>query len=134
MLMPAIESYITRQPWTVRSSAHISVARQLMREHKIRHVPVLEAGKLVGIVSERDLLLLGKLLGESSADATVEEAMTQDVFCAPLDAAADGVVEHMAERKLGSCVVVDKHDNVVGIFTTVDALQFFADVLRRATA
>jgi CBS domain-containing protein len=40
----------------------------------------------------------------------------------------------MAERKLGSAVVVDRAGKVQGIFTTSDALQFFADVLRRETA
>jgi acetoin utilization protein AcuB len=134
MLMPTIECFITRQPWTIRPDVHISVARRVMREHGIRHLPVLDDRKLVGLVSERDVLLLGKLLGDSNADATVEEAMTQDVYTVRVDTLADQVLEQMAERKVGSCVVTDKLDRVVGIFTTVDAMQCFSELLRRATA
>jgi acetoin utilization protein AcuB len=134
MLMPAIERFMTSQPWTIRSRAHIAVAREMMREHCIRHLPVLEGGKLVGIVSERDLLVLEKLLRHSSADATVEEAMVDDVYVATEATPADEVLDQMAQRKIGSCVVIDKHEHVTGVFTTVDAMKFFADVLRTATS
>lgn len=134
MLMPTIDRYMTRQPWTVRSDARLADAHRIMREHNIRHLPVLDHGALVGVVSEGDVRLTESLLGRDAQDVTVEDAMAQDVYTVVGNGAVDEVVEKMAERKIGSVVVVDGRGHVQGIFTTVDALQFFADMLRRMTA
>jgi acetoin utilization protein AcuB len=131
MLMPPIARYMTRQPWTIRPDAKLSQAKEMMREHAIRHLPVLEAGRLVGILSERDLYLLDRL---DQLDETVEDAMTVDVYVAHYDDPVDSIVERMAERKYGSAVVLDRRGGVEGIFTTTDGMQVLADVLRRATA
>jgi acetoin utilization protein AcuB len=133
MLMPAIAQYMTRQPWTIRRDAKLSQARELMREHHIRHLPVLEAGKLVGIVSERDGFLFERLV-DLETDVTVEDAMIVDVYAVRADDALDDIVEKMAEHKYGAVVVMDRCGDVEGIFTTVDGMQVLADVLRRATA
>ena len=105
----------------------------MMREHGIRHLPVLDGGKLVGIISERDVYLLERYR-RLDPDQTVEDAMNQDVYTADPDDPVDAVVEKMAERKYGSSVVVGRRDHIEGIFTTVDGMQVLADVLRRATA
>lgn len=49
-------------------------------EHQIRHLPVLDGGKLVGIVTQRDLHLVETLKGVDQQTVTVEEAMSQDVY------------------------------------------------------
>ena len=133
MLMPPMSRYMTRQPWTIRSDATMTQAHTLMRRHAIRHLPVLDGGALVGLVSERDLHLIETLPGSDPTVVTVEEAMTSDVYTVDPDAPIDVVVEHMAHRKQGSAIVVDRNGIIVGIFTTVDALQVLADVLRKAT-
>ena len=130
--MPSISQYMTRQPWTIRKDAKMSQAHQMMREHRIRHLPVLEAGKLVGIVSERDLHLIETLPDSDPDEVTVEEAMSQEVYAVGPNDAVDRIVETMAEHKYGSAVVLDRRGSVEGIFTTVDALGVLADVLRRA--
>jgi acetoin utilization protein AcuB len=134
MMMPPISQYMTRQPWTIRKDATMSQAHRLMREHRIRHLPVLEAGKLVGIVSERDLHLIETLPDSDPDEVAVEEAMIADVYAVSADALVDGIVEKMADHKYGAVVVLDRGGGVEGIFTTIDALQVLADVLRRATA
>ena len=133
MLMPSISRYMTRQPWTIGREAKISQADELMREHHIRHLPVLDAGKLIGILSQRDVYLFNRIISLDSED-TVGDAMTVDVYAAGSDDPVDTVVENMAEHKYGSAVVVDKRGQVEGIFTTVDGMQVFAEVLRRVTA
>ena len=132
MLMPSLSRYMKPQPWTIRKDACLADAHRLMHEHGIRHLPVLEGSELVGLISERDLHLAETLRASDPADLTVEHAMVDDVFTASADAPIDEVVEQMASRKIGSAVALDRQGRVNGIFTTVDALQFFADVLRRA--
>ncbi|HEY6175953.1 MAG TPA: CBS domain-containing protein [Kofleriaceae bacterium] len=125
---------MTRQPWTIRKDAKMSQAHELMRGHRIRHLPVLEDGKLVGIVSDRDLHLMETLPDSDPDEITVDEAMTEDVYAVGLDDPVDAVAERMAVRKYGCAIVVNRHGGVEGIFTTVDAMQLLADVLRKATA
>ena len=131
--MPPISRYMTRQPWTVRRDARLSVARDMMHAHRIRHLPVLDGGKLVGIISERDVYVFDRLK-EPGDGTTVEDAMSVDIYGAHTDDPVDQVVEEMAERKLGCAVVLDRRGGVEGIFTTVDALRVLAEVLKRATA
>jgi acetoin utilization protein AcuB len=130
MLMPPISRYMTRQPWTIERNATLTAAHRLMRAHGIRHLPVLEAGKLIGIVSERDLHLIETLPDADPDEVQVEEAMTDQVYiAAPRDEVAD-VVERMSDQKIGSVIVMDDA-RVEGIFTSIDALQVLASLLRR---
>lgn len=131
--MPPIARYMTGQPWTIRYDARLSQARTLMRKHNIRHLPVLEKGKLVGILSERDAYLLERLTG-LDPEALVEDAMTIDVYVASANEPVDTIVDRMAEHKYGSVIVINNDGAVEGIFTTVDGMQVLAELLRRATA
>jgi acetoin utilization protein AcuB len=133
MLMPPMSRYMTRQPWTIRKDAKMSQAHELMRAHRIRHLPVLEGGRLIGIVSDRDLHLLETLPDSDPDEVTVEEAMTEDVYAVGLDDPVDAVAERMAAHKYGCAIVANRRGVVEGIFTTVDAMQVLADVLRRVT-
>jgi len=130
MLMPPISRYMSRQPWTIGWDAPLSQATALMQEHQIRHLPVLKDGKLVGVLSERDVFRLERLRYLSN-HFTVEDAMSSDVYCAAVDDPVDAVVERMAANKLGSVVVVDRSSRIEGVFTTVDGMQVLAEVLRR---
>jgi acetoin utilization protein AcuB len=134
MLMPTMSRYMTPQPWTIRKDAKMSQAHELMRAHRIRHLPVLEGGKLVGIVSDRDLHLIETLADSDPDEVTVEEAMTDAVYSVGLDDPVDAVAERMAARKYGCALIVNRRGAVEGIFTTIDAMQVLADVLRKATA
>jgi acetoin utilization protein AcuB len=130
MLMPPISRYMTRQPWTIERSATLTAAHQLMRDHAIRHLPVMDAGKLVGIVSERDLHLIETLPDSDPDEVTVDDAMTETVYvAAPTDDVSE-VVDRMAAGKLGSAVVM-QDQRVEGIFTSIDALQVLSHILRR---
>jgi len=133
MLMPSIARYMTRQPWTIGPDARASDAHRLMRDHRIRHLPVVDGTRLVGLVSERDLHLIETLPCGDPDDVAVQEAMVPDVFVAHAQACVDDVVETMAMHKYGCAVITNREGGVDGIFTTTDALQVLADVLRRAT-
>jgi len=111
----------------------MTVAHRMMREHHIRHLPVLRGAKIVGLVSDRDLNMVETLQDVDPRKVLVSEAMTQDPYLVSPDAALDEVVLSMAEKKYGSAVVI-QHEKVVGIFTTVDACRAFADLLHTRLA
>jgi acetoin utilization protein AcuB len=122
-----ITNYMTRSPHTVAIDRTLAEAHSLMRQFRIRHLPVLEGGKLVGIVSERDLHLIETLRDVNPAEVTVEEAMSQEVFVTEPGSSLARVARVMASRKLGSAVVVH-HGQVLGIFSTVDALRALSEI------
>ena len=126
--IPRIKKYMTSDVQTIGDEQPMSVAHRMMREQHIRHLPVLHQGKLIGVVTDRDLRLVETLRDVDPNEVAVNEAMTAEVFTVSPDAALDEVVRSMASNKYGSAVVVD-HGHVVGIFTTVDACNAFADLL-----
>jgi len=126
--IPHIKKYMTTDVQTIGDEQPMSVAHQMMRKQRIRHLPVLHQGKLIGVVSDRDLRLIESLQDVDPSKIAVSEAMTSDVYTVSPDASLDEVVTSMAASKHGSAVVVD-HGHVVGIFTTVDACSAFADML-----
>lgn len=99
-----------------------------MVQHQVRHLPVLDSGRVVGQLSERDLFLVESVPNVNPTEVRVEEAMVQDVFTVEPETPVGEVVETMIERKLGSAVVCEG-ERVVGVFTTVDALQALHEAL-----
>jgi acetoin utilization protein AcuB len=124
----AIRDYMVPNPITIGADQPLSTAHQLMREAKIRHLPVLSDGKLVGIVSDRDLRFIESLKDVDPDRVAVEEAMTPDPFTIGPDSSLEWVAMEMASHKYGSTIVVD-HGRVLGVFTTVDALRALQDLL-----
>jgi acetoin utilization protein AcuB len=113
---------MTPSPHTIGRDQPLAKAHELMRRFGVRHLPVLDGGVLVGIVSERDLRLLESVADVDVHRTLVEEAMTPEPYIAAPDALLRDVAAEMIEHKYGCAVVMDRAA-VVGIFTTVDALR-----------
>jgi acetoin utilization protein AcuB len=127
-MKPTIRKFMTANPHTIGQEQSLTVAHRMMRESRVRHLPVLEGGKLVGLVSQRDLHLIETLRDVDPDKTSVEEAMTMDVYVTPPNTPLDEAARVMAEHKYGSAVVVDR-GKIVGMFTTVDALSALAQLL-----
>lgn len=126
----SIVKYMTVCPITIGADQTLATAHRVMRARKIRHLPVLRGGELVGVLSQRDLYFLETLAGVDSATAAVEEAMTPDPFVVDPDASVRRVVREMAAKRYG-CAIVAQRGEVLGLFTTVDALLLLGDLLER---
>jgi acetoin utilization protein AcuB len=129
--MNAIAKYMTAGPHTIGREQSLTAAKQLMHQNHVRHLPVLHAGKLVGVISERELDVIEALPG--SKQLSVEDAMVPDVYTISDDAPLETVAADMARLKLGSAVVV-KGGDVVGVFTAVDGLRALAELLKSRPA
>jgi acetoin utilization protein AcuB len=121
---------MTPTPHTIGPTRSLAAARKIMVANQVRHLPVLDGGRIVGLLSERDLFLVESLPGVNPTDVRVEEAMVQNVFTVAPDAPIGDVVATMIERKLGS-TVISEGEQVVGVFTTIDALQALAELLAK---
>jgi acetoin utilization protein AcuB len=119
---PAVREFMTPSPFTVGRESSLAAARQIMRKHLVRHLPVLHGGRIEGVLSERDLLFLESIPGVNPTVVRVEEAMVQDVFTVSPETPVGEAIETMIERKLGSAIVCED-ERVLGVFTTVDALR-----------
>jgi len=122
---------MTRAPHSIGKTQRLEVAHKLMRENGLRHLPVLEGGKIVGILSQRDLYFLETIAGVKPETEQVEDAMSPEVYVVTPDARASQVAAQMAKHKYG-CAVVAENGHVVGVFTTTDALGLLAALLKAA--
>jgi acetoin utilization protein AcuB len=118
---------MTQSPVTIGVEQTIAHARDVMHEHHIRHLPVLHGGRIVGLLSERDVALVESLNGVDPTKVTVEDAMSQAPYTTRPDTTIDRVSSEMAEHKYGAAVIV-QNNKVVGVFTTVDACRTLAEI------
>jgi len=127
--IPPIAKFMTTNPHTIGFDQTIDHASKTMAEYRIRHLPVLKGGKIVGLISESDIRLIESLKGVDPAAVKVEDAMTPDPYVVSPDDLLDEVASQMAEQKYGSAIVM-QNQKVVGIFTTLDALTALAELLK----
>ncbi|HYO73326.1 MAG TPA: CBS domain-containing protein [Archangium sp.] len=123
-----VDDFMTRIVHTIGTQSPLTEAHRIMNEHAIRHLPVLEGGKLVGMVSMRDLHLIETLKGVEPKEVAVEEAMAQEAYTVPPGTPLLEVARTMAMHKYGSAVVAQE-GRVEGIFTTVDAMRALETLL-----
>ncbi len=120
---------MTREIVTVMPETTAADALRVCRERGIRHLPVLEDGRLAGIVSDRDLRSATPALGDPERAAALErirvgEVMNRDVVTARPDDPIEHAAREMFERKIG-CLPVVESDELVGILTASDVMRAF---------
>lgn len=98
----------------------VSTARAVMRQHRIRHLVVVEKGRTAGILSERDLG--GERATTPPAERRVRDVMITDVVSATPETTLRQAANLMRGRTIGSLLVV-KDDSIVGLVTTTDLLD-----------
>jgi acetoin utilization protein AcuB len=119
---------------TVPGDTPIMEAKKIMETHHIRRLPVVDKGKLVGIVSRESIDKIGPSAATSLsvweityllAKIKVKEVMKSDVVTVTPDMTAEAAVSLAQRKRVGSLIAID-HDKVVGILTTND---FFYRIL-----
>ncbi len=120
---------------TLKRNDELLIADAVMRNERIRHLPVLdEDGRLVGILSQRDLFLnaLVRALGHGSVardralgSIEVKQVMTEDVVTTTPETPIAAAAQVMVDRKIG-CLPVVKDDALVGILSESDIVSAVA--------
>ena len=132
MLMPNVERFMTRGPYSIGSTEDLAHAKHLMEQHRIRHLPVIDGGELVGILADCDIDVVAAVPGVDLARVEVARVMAPPLHVWA-ETPIDEVSTMMAERRR-DCVAVRGGHGVEGIFTATDALTALAEIVRRATA
>lgn len=122
---------------TLTKDATLAQARALLHTHRIRHLPIVEGDRLLGIVTDRDLRQASPSSAAGiSPDRTaaflaqipVTEAMVKDVRTVSPFTTIEEAARLMIEHKIG-CLPVTEGDRLVGIITETDILGVLVDVM-----
>lgn len=129
--LPLLKSVMTPFPWWVDIDEPLLVARDMMREHKVRHLPVKQNGRLVSVVTDRDLkFALDPELGLPPRESMrVRDVCVFTAYIVDIETRLESVLETMAERKIGSTLVT-REGTLVGIITSPDICRVLAKLIR----
>ncbi len=133
-----VKDQMTVNPVTVTSATTIADAAELMKKHRFRRLPVVDIGKLVGIVIDRDLRKASPssatTLSVHEADyllskALIKDIMTKKVLSIGSEATIEEAALVMYNNRIGGVPVVDKNQDVVGIITETDIFKCLVDIM-----
>ena len=139
----AVQDVMIDDVLTIDADATIAEAAQLMRDGNVGVLPVVEDGRLRGIVTDRDLVVRGTADGAVPSLTRVAECATWDIVCARADSSIEDAMEVMADSQIGRLPVVDADNRVIGILTLSslalrspkqsDALETAQEVSKRSS-
>ena len=127
--MEQVRQRMSAPPITVQADSSYQRALQMMETHRLHQLPVVDGGgQLVGIVTERDLLLAASHYG--LADVEVAEVMHKDAITATPEMTIAQAAALLLANRIGGLPVVDAQQQVVGVITETDLLRAFIAMLR----
>jgi len=140
-----IENWMAKQVITIRPRDSVAAARRVLEQHRINQLPVVVDGRLVGIVTDRDLRSAPESMREGGMAAradlreedvipeniAVETVMSAKVMKLKPRDAIERAAELMRRERIGGIPIVDGK-NLVGIITRSDVLKAFAALSRKA--
>jgi CBS domain-containing protein len=125
-------STMTRDVVCVPPELPLARAWSLMKEMRVRHLPVVQHGALVGLLSDRDVLLRAVADSRGHAlvdDGVVGEAMTMDVRTCHTSTSVSLIAQTMIDHKIDALPVVSEADRnkIIGLVTSTDLLWLLVD-------
>lgn len=110
------------QVWSIEPEATVYAAIELMAKARVGALLVLRAGKLLGIVSERDYARKVILVGKSSQSTLVEAIMTRDVIVVQPDSSLQECMQLMTKHRIRHLPVVEA-EQVIGVVSIGDVVR-----------
>ncbi|MFN7950829.1 MAG: CBS domain-containing protein [bacterium] len=137
--MQRLDSVMTKELVTVKPRDTIAFARKLAVQHRVNQFPVVQGGKLVGILTDRDLRdAFPSVFDEAEHDAKgvhadawtpdhvrVESVMSRDPHTLAPEASLADAARLMRKQRIGSVPVVDAQGHLLGLITRSDVLDAY---------
>lgn len=129
---------MTKNPMTVTADTKVDEVAHLMKKHNFRRLPVVDDGKLVGFLSDSDLMRVAPSsattlsryeINSLLAKISVRDIMKKDVVSVNVDATIEEAALIMYKNKIGGMPVVSNMGAVVGVITETDIFKTFVDVM-----
>jgi predicted transcriptional regulator len=124
-----VEEFTTPNPITATEDTTVEQMNELMNKYRIRHLPILVDGRVVGIVSDRDLRVVLGLDAKEREMLRAADIMKPDPVTVNSLESIRKVALEMSKFKIGSVLVNDDNDRFLGIFTVTDALNALIEIL-----
>ena len=134
MPIARIDSVMTSYPYVIELDALAATARTMMQQLKVRHLPVREGDKVVGVVTEQALQMAeacGKDL--TGSGIKVRDLYSKNILLVAPEESLESVLRKMAEKHIEVALIL-RQGRLAGIFTTTDACRRFADSLTPAAS
>ncbi|NLW05473.1 MAG: CBS domain-containing protein [Pseudomonadaceae bacterium] len=125
-----VKEFTTQNPIVVTEEIALDELMMLMEGAKVRHLPVVGQGTVIGIISDRDLRLFAGISDAEKYQVCAGDIMSPDPLTVSSSMPLDEVAFIMAEKKVGSVIVVED-EQLYGIFTATDALKALVEVIRK---
>lgn len=123
-----IREWMSPDPVAVRSSTPVREARRLLAYYGIRHLPVVDDGRVVGMISDRDVRVDEEILQRIAVgDTRYEERPVEAVMSAPVhsispDETVEAAARLMLSRRISALPVMAEDGALLGMITTTDCL------------
>lgn len=135
--IPTMNDRMTFKPLSIHPEDSTVKALGLMLDHEIRHLPVVEGDRLVGMISDRDIRQNWRITGGEMKEfgdvdqQIVSDLMSRHPISVKEETSIHDAIKLMVEHKIGGLPVVDIDNKLVGIFTEIDALQYCLVLIER---
>lgn len=126
-----VNAVMSKPVITISPQAAIAEAAALMRRHDIGALPVVAGGRLVGILTDRDIVLRALPVGGSAA--TVGAAMSPDPVTCRAEDDVDGAAVRMSDEQVRRLPVVDRSGRLVGLISLGDIAENVSEELAGQT-
>lgn len=133
-----VKDKMQTNPITIRKDDSLRSAADLIKEKRVRTLPVVESGKLIGVVTDRDV----RLSWASSAtslevreiyylleEVRVKEIMTINVITVTPDTSIKNAARLIHDKNIGALPVVNEKNELVGILTETDIIEILLEVM-----
>ncbi len=132
-----VRKWMSKNPIVIDEGASLSEAINLLKQHKIRRLPVLRKGKLIGIISDRDLKEASPSKVTSldiwelhylMSKIKVKTIMTKNPITVSPETTLERAAILMFDNKIGGLPVIDKDNNLIGILTEQDVFKALINI------
>lgn len=121
--MKTAKDLMTSPVQTLPSDATLVEAAQALAQHNVGSMPLVDGGKLVGVVTDRDIVVNGVAMEHVAADTPVSAVASKDVVTVAEADKASKVADTLAAHKIRRVPVIDASGKVVGVISQADVAR-----------